>query len=273
MTAPTFRAALRRHPIDLAQATLLIAREVAYPDLDLYAELDILDALAAGARDTVSVTAPLLTRAAALSDYLFGELGFRGNRADYYDPRNSLLNDVLERRLGIPITLAIVYIAIAQQLDIPAAGVGMPGHFIICINTPNLTMWLDPFNRGYVLTRDDCERLVRRTTDIAEQFRDEWLEPVTPEEIITRLLNNLRLIYMQQEQWEPACSVLRRMRMVRPQSPIYWRELGVVYQQLGKSHLAAHALNEYLQHSLNAPDAEHIQKNLRLLLDQITRSN
>ncbi len=181
--------------IDLAQMALLIAA-AEYPDLDVKEELRALDSLAAGASRSLGQERDPLARANALSEYLFDEVGFRGNREDYYDPRNSFLNEVLSRRLGIPITLSLVYIEVGQRLGVPLVGVGMPGHFMVRISSGQEGLVIDPFHRGILLSEQECAQRLQEVAGAAVPWDRSYLAPVSNRELIERVLLNMRGIYM-----------------------------------------------------------------------------
>src|SRR4051794_30579999 len=167
--------------IPLDEAALLIAAH-AYPDLDVAAERGRLDALAARCPgDELDV----------LLEYLFGELGFTGNRHEYYDPRNSFLNEVVDRRLGIPITLAVVTMEVGRRIGVPLLGVGMPGHFLVRYGP----VVIDPFTGGRRLSEDDCRNLLAATGGV--ELDQSFLAPVGTRAILARMLANLKQVYLQ----------------------------------------------------------------------------
>src|SRR2546427_11095820 len=144
--------------IDLGHASLLIAREE-YPDLDVHGYLERLDEMAREIRGRMKGTEGAKSQIAHLNRLLFEEMGFRGNREEYYDPRNSFLNDVLDRRIGIPITLAVLYVAIGERAGLPVRGVGMPGHFLVkYAPATSGEIFIDAFN-GRTLTREECAKM------------------------------------------------------------------------------------------------------------------
>ncbi|MCP4424043.1 MAG: tetratricopeptide repeat protein [Chloroflexi bacterium] len=267
----TFREEIQQASIDLPRAALKLAREVAYSDLDVAGYLARLDDLVELAGTAVSPHDPILTQADALADFLFRQQGFRGNLLLYFDPRNSFLNAVLDRRYGIPITLSLLYVTIAGRLGLPAYGVGLPGHFIVSVRAAGQDYYFDPFHEGKRLTMQDCARLVRETTGY--EFREEWLTPTEPIVVLTRMLNNLRNVYVQGQQWEEATAVIERLILVQPDDPQHLRDLGFVHYQNGVPHLAAHYLDAYLQAQPNAPDADSIQHNVGQAINAWARLN
>lgn len=260
MREVTFSQELQKPVIDLPRAGLLFARELAYPDLDVAAYLARLEELAAQARSSLPASGP---SAAALASFLFEELAFRGNASAYDDPRNSFLNEVLERRLGIPITLSVVYLSVARRLQIDAYGIGLPGHFIVGVREGVDEILLDPFHEGVRLTLADCERLVRQTTGYTGSLKPAWLRPAVPRAILTRMLNNLRIVYVRREQWEQALAVIERLQQVQPESADHLRDLGLIHYQQGELYEAARYLEAYMEQAPETAEAAAIRQNLQ----------
>ena len=205
--------------IDLAQMALLIAA-AEYPDLDVKEELRALDSLAAAASRSLGQEEDPLARANALSEYLFDEVGFRGNREDYYDPRNSFLNEVLSRRLGIPITLSLVYIEVGKRLGVPLVGVGMPGHFMVRISSGQEDLVIDPFHRGILLSEKECAQRLQEVAGAAVPWDRSYLAPVSNRELIERVLLNLRGIYMRRHDQPRAVRATEWLLTLQTQSPL-----------------------------------------------------
>jgi regulator of sirC expression with transglutaminase-like and TPR domain len=201
--------------LDLAQAALLIA-EPEYPGLDIPRYLEQLDQLGEQARLRLEERAPTsdppLRRVTRM---LHDELGFAGNSGDYYDPRNSFLNEVLERRTGIPITLAVVILEVARRAGITAHGVGFPGHFLVRTAGPNGPLFLDPFS-GRLCSRDDLRELHRQATGEERDPDPRLLEPVPKRLILLRMLNNLRGIYTAGADNDRLRGVLERIQLLSP---------------------------------------------------------
>lgn len=256
-----------------ARANLLFTREIAYPKLKPSLPLSQLDDLTEAAARAVGSQPAAPRRALALAEFLFEKLGFRGNRAEYTDPRNSYLNEVLTRRLGIPISLSVVYLHVGQALGLPVQGIGLPGHFIVAIQSPGQPTYLDPFNGGLMLTRDDCLRLVSQATGYQGSFNPRWLAPTPPRDIVARMLNNLRSFYTQMEDWPLAIRVLQRLRELQPDEPGHLRDLGMVYYKDGSLRRAAECLNEYLALAPNASDIDAVRQSRNLLWDELSQLN
>jgi regulator of sirC expression with transglutaminase-like and TPR domain len=218
-------ASLLRRPdaqIPLDEAALVIAAH-AQVGLDIDEELVAIDELAAGVRD------PTLT---GVVRHLFRDLGFAGNTEAYYDPRNSFLNEVVRRRLGIPITLAIVMMEVARRHSVPLAGVGMPGHFLVR-DKVDPSVFIDAFDRGRQLDAGGCARLFRRVHGSGARLDPSFLDPVDRATIITRVLGNLRSIYAQQGDGPSLAWVLRLRTHVPGAGPTELAELGEVLGAVG----------------------------------------
>lgn len=269
----TFAKMMQRPSPNLAHTALLLARELAYPSLEIDKYLHQLDDLADQAAKRVRLKDSTAVRAELLSEFLFKEEQFRGNTAVYDDPRNSYLNEVLERRLGIPLTLSLLYLAVAERLHLPAFGVGLPGHFIVGVDVHGDTLYFDPFHGGGRLSAGDCARLVELTVGYTGAFQPSWLTAVSPHDIFNRMLNNLRIIFTQRHQWPEAIAVVERMRQIQPDNPHHLRELGVIYYQQGEMRQAATLLDAYLHKEPDATDAQTIRQGIAQALDRWARQN
>lgn len=268
----TFQDEIHQEPIHLPRAALRFARELAYPGLEVEAYLDRLDRLAETGRQACTPDGSPRERAEALADFLFDRSGFQGNVKDYNDPRNSYVNEVLDRRLGIPISLSVIYVYVARRLGLAAYGIGLPGHFIVGVDDPQGPVYLDPFHGGQRLAEQDCANLVL-LTGTNQVFQKEWLEPTPTRDILARMLNNLRNIYIQEEDWGKAAPVVERLRMIHPQSPEFSRDLGLFYHRSGSLQRAIDLYSEYLTRSPQSPDAEQIRRNLHSAVQSLARLN
>jgi regulator of sirC expression with transglutaminase-like and TPR domain len=216
--------------LDLAEAALLIARD-AYPSLSIASYVGRLDALSRDARKRLGRPRGHRTVIERLNRFLFEELGFRGNTEDYYDPRNSYLNEVLDRRIGIPITLSVIYMEVGRRLGYQIDGVGLPGHFIVRLAGRD-ELFIDPFNRGDILDREDCVEKVRRLFGSPIEDSPELLAVATKSQIITRMLNNLKAIYLRQELFERALPVVDKILILDPDNPQERRDRALVLLRL-----------------------------------------
>ena len=201
--------------LDLGRAALFIAGE-AYPGLDILRYVAKLEAMAAAVRPGVTTTDAPILKIAHLNTYLFEEWGFRGNTQEYYDPRNSFLNDVIDRRLGIPITLSVVYMEVGRRVGMPLQGVGMPGHFIMKYADPEEDIYIDPFSKGRILSREACEELLQDVYGEPVPFHETFLAPVSKKQILSRMLMNLKAIYIHTKDYLKALSVVERQLIIQP---------------------------------------------------------
>jgi regulator of sirC expression with transglutaminase-like and TPR domain len=203
--------------LDLVRAALLIA-EPEYPGLDVAAYVEELDRLGSVAAARVRA-APARPPLANVIRYLYEELGFHGNTGDYYDPRNSFLNEVLDRRTGIPISLALVLTEICRRAGIEARGVSFPGHFLVRVEVDSDAMFIDPFD-GRLLDRRQMAELHQRATGEEGPIDPRVLAPATKRQVLARILNNLRNIYERAGDRDRLLGVLARMQVLRPDDEI-----------------------------------------------------
>jgi regulator of sirC expression with transglutaminase-like and TPR domain len=193
--------------IDLAKAALHIA-QIEYPDLDIAKYLDRLETMAGEVAAKLPTDRYPLKVIQTIGSYLYEDLNFRGNERDYYNPRNSFLNDVLDLRTGIPITLSLVYLEIAKRIDFPMVGIGMPGHFIIRPNFPDAGVFVDAFDLGKILFAEDCrQKLMNLYQQDIPFLPPEMLQPVTNRQILFRMLNNLQAVYLNQPNFDRAFAI------------------------------------------------------------------
>jgi regulator of sirC expression with transglutaminase-like and TPR domain len=256
----------------LAEAALWIAAEE-YPDLDVSLWLGRLDALGVRAREVITEDLDADGAAAALNRLLFEDYGLRGNEADYYDPKNSFLNEVLERRLGIPITLSLVYMAVGARAGVTIHGIGLPGHFVVSLERAGAMRLLDPFHGGRSLVVEDCRRLVERLSDGRLRFEPGHLSAVTPREILTRMLRNLKGAYLALGDWRRAHGAVDRLLLLAPEALDEGRDRGDLAARLGDTAGAIRDWETYLRRSPGAPDAERVRHRLRALRQALGRLN
>jgi regulator of sirC expression with transglutaminase-like and TPR domain len=267
MTLETFAHAVRREDpeIDLARACLMIAQD-AYPSLDVERYVGDIERLGHRLGERVPQFASAEERIVALNELLFAELGFRGNIDEYYDPRNSYLNDVLERRTGIPITLSVLYMEVGRRAGLALEGVSFPGHFLVRARIRGGVVVLDPFSGGAPQSEDELRQRLQRVIPAAaadvpasELPLDQFLEPATKRQILARMLRNLKAIHQQSDKPEPLLAVLNRMLVIAPESTSDLRDRGYVYQRLECWQPALKDLTEYLEREPDAPDLEDVR--------------
>lgn len=244
-------------PLDLAEIALLLARDE-FPFLDVEANLNELTAMAHEVRPYLR--GHLAHQIQGLCRYLFHEMGFRGNPRDYYDPRNSYFNVVLERRQGIPIALSAVTIAVGQRAGLTIAGVGLPGHFIVKATDPEQEILVDPFHGGRVLSLTDCANLVRQATGLPFEASAVALEPTPLGAIVQRMLGNLKAIYYKAQDWPRSIRTMERLRQLQPEDAVLRRDLGACYVRVGQPAKAIDHLRRYLDVAQDADDVEKIRR-------------
>ncbi|HEY9801399.1 MAG TPA: SirB1 family protein [Leptolyngbyaceae cyanobacterium] len=245
--------------IDLARAALYIAQEE-YPRLDTEEYLNALDTMAMEIEERLPSSRYPLRVIQGINQYLYDDLGFAGNQEDYYDPRNSFLNDVIDRRVGIPITLALVYLEIAQRIDFPMEGVGLPGHFLIRPAISDMEIFVDAFNRGEVLFAQDCQDKLNQMFQQSVTLRPEFLAKVSKRQFLARMLTNLKYIYLRKQEVEKSLSVVERILLLFPEASSELRDRGLLYYQLGYYPQATNDLETYLANVPNAEDAATIRR-------------
>jgi regulator of sirC expression with transglutaminase-like and TPR domain len=258
--------------VDLAEAALLVAAEE-YEGLDVRSYLLRLDEMGADLRQRLD-DEPRPERAImALNRYLFQEQGFRGNAEQYYDARNSYLNDVIDRRTGIPITLSAVFMEVARRAGLEVEGVGLPGHFVVRVLTPARPLLVDPFHGGTLLTEKDCQDRLDRIFNGKVKLEAEMLRPCRRKEMLERILRNLKAIYLRDQDQDRALRVVDLLVRIQPGSAEDLRDRGVLYAALDCYGLAARDLESYLALAPRAKDAEDLQARVALLRQQAARLN
>ncbi len=247
------------HAIDLAEAALLIAAE-AYPDLDVPAYIHQLDALAGEARCAITTAGGGAQAVAQLNHFLFAEKRFVGNQKDYYDRRNSFLNEVLDRRTGIPLTLTLVYMEVARRVGLRVEGVSFPGHFLAKYVGDDEII-IDAFF-GRVLTEEQCEERLQAVLGPGAVFEPRYLEAAGPKDILVRMLRNLKHIYLNAAEYEQALACCDRVLLLSPDLPHELRDRGLVYQQLECYGAAVSDLERFLRLAPSDDSADTIREEL-----------
>ena len=246
----------------LLEAAASLAQDE-YPELDVQQVLGDVDQLLARLRRRLPADAAPLQRLRALNQFFFHDLSFGGNVNDYYDPDNSYLNAVLRTRRGIPISLAVLWLELAQGLNLQARGVGFPGHFMLKVTMPKGQVVIDPFT-GRSLSREELsERLepYKRSSGLVGEFDVPlglYLQPAAPREIIARMLRNLKEIHHTQEDWQRAIAVQDRLVVLLPEAWSEYRDRGLAHAGQGNNALAVRDLETYLTHAEDALDIDVI---------------
>jgi regulator of sirC expression with transglutaminase-like and TPR domain len=261
--------------INLAEAALVIASEE-YVDLDIAAYLariaDMATALKRRLRPDISAADTII----ALNRYLYEEQGYAGNTESFYDPRNSFLNDVLDRRRGIPITLALVYIEVGRRIGLPLFGISFPAHFLVKCVLREGTVVLDPYARGVSLGFDDLmQRLkgLQPGTEPSKSALAAMLVAASNKEILVRMLRNLKAIYMHRRQWQKALTATDRIIDVAPDAADDYRDRGMLYLNLECFRAALFDLQSYLKMMPDGRDAESVRMKVVELQNTTARLN
>ena len=257
MNFPAY-AAQPDEALDLLEGALLIATD-ARPGLDRSVVERRLEELASPLRALGVADLPLRARARALGDQLFVRAGFHGNTTDYHDPKNSFLDEVLTRRTGIPITLAVVYLEVARRAGVLASPVGFPGHFLVCLDAHAERVAIDPFAGGTVLDESGLAALLRRSGSRLS-YAPELIAPTPVRQVIARMLMNLRVIYAQRGELSRLLVVFDRLIDLLPSAAEERRDRGLLFGRLGAPDAALADLEHYLELSPQAADAAEVRQ-------------
>jgi len=253
----------------LAEAALLIAQDE-YPHLDIGAYLQRLDDLSREVGARLSPGAPPENIIATMNHLLFQEKGFAGNEKQYYDARNSFLNEVLDRKVGIPITLSIVYMEVGRRLGLSLEGVSFPGHFLVKLERQQGRIVVDPYSGGISLNEQELtNRLHQSYGDQLDVPLDRLLASAGKRQILTRLLHNLKAIYLHTEEFTKVLTVIDRILLISPNLPAELRDRGLIYERLECAQSALEDYRRYIEVEPNAPDAREIRSRM-INLQKIT---
>jgi regulator of sirC expression with transglutaminase-like and TPR domain len=256
---------LDARPFPMARAALLLAMDE-YPHLDLREYDSRLDGYAGRVREQLpGDCGDPRTRLAALRRVLFEEEGFHGNREQYYDVRNSYLNEVLDRKLGIPISLGVLLLGVGGRLGWPLEGVNFPNHFLVRYATPGEALALDPFHGGLILGEEELAERWRLHTEDEPPPIDRMLEPAPPRHVVLRMLNNIWMVHAEQQRFGLAALAVEKCLLLDPSSRSYGRRLCEYRLRAEDYPGAAAALEEYLDRFPGDPDTQLLRQQLRML--------
>ncbi|HEX8558661.1 MAG TPA: transglutaminase-like domain-containing protein [Pyrinomonadaceae bacterium] len=258
--------------IDLGRAALLIGAEEEPRRSDVERCLARLDEMGEQARARMAAAGG--SRVEALNRYLFGELGFAGNEADYYDPRNSMLHQVLGRRAGIPITLSVVYVEVGLRAGLRVEGVGLPGHFVVRAyeDEGGEGVLVDPFN-GRTTDRDECQSRLDLIYEGRLALSDEHLRAVGARGVLARMLGNLKAVYVRAQLIRRALAAVERLLLLAPRDLEERRDRGVLLAQLGRLAEAVADTQTYLDLAPHAPDADAVREQLKKMQTRLAMLN
>jgi regulator of sirC expression with transglutaminase-like and TPR domain len=260
-----FRAALKNDRAVTLDVAVLDLATIEYPGLEPGPYLALLDEMAAAVEACVGPARDGARFIAAANYILFERFGFRGNQDEYYDPRNSCLNHVLDRKLGIPITLSVVYMEVARRLRMPVFGVGLPGHFLVQYDDDEYRTFIDPFHGGRLLGADDCRALAKDIAGVDLASDSSILKPVSDQYILARMLNNLRSVYHRAQAHRKLIAVLDLLLEAYPSEAEYYRHRAVARVHARELLAAGHDFRKYLELSPESPDREEIRKQIEAI--------
>ena len=264
-----FRAAVDRpeEAVDLGYAALTIGLSV-NPHLDIPAYLQRIDQLAREVADRRDPAGDVYHSLAALNHVLFRQHGFDGNRDDYYDPRNSFLSEVLDRKIGIPITLCVLYMEVARRISVPVDGIGFPGHFLVKCSAGEEAIFIDPFHRGEIKITEDLGQMLEKLYGRKVALRPQFLEAAGKKQILKRMLVNLKAIYLRNNSVGEALSIFDHLIILDPAGAEEIRDRGSLYLHMGCFRQAREDFDAYLRLAPNAHDAEMVREQIASLEKQ-----
>ena len=249
--------------INLAKSALYIAQIIQEVELSISSYLQALDLMAETIKERLQESFYPLKIINSINQHLYHELNYRGNASNYYDTRNSFLNQVIDRRIGIPITLSLVYLEIARRLDFPMVGIAMPGHFLIRPEFEDVGIFVDAFNRGEIIFKQDCEQKFQEIFQKQLSLEPWLLSPVTNKHFLERMLTNLKYIYINNRTLAEALKIIELILMIFPNHPRELRDRGLIYYDLGNSDQACQDLELYLEIHPYAEDEKIIRSLIR----------
>lgn len=267
--AKLLKAALETQRLDLAA---LSVAALEYPELNETEYLEQLDGFAQRVRELLPPQPTLLQQIQALKRVLADEEGFRGNSTKYHAPENSFLNRVLERKVGLPIALAVLYLEVARRAGIKLFGVNFPGHFLIAGESSAGKLVVDPFHGGTVLTPDGCADLLKEMAP-AMKFQAEMITPAALQTIVSRMLNNLKRVYLETNDNERALRAVSLLLVIQPKSPADLRVRAHVLCALGAFKAALKDVERCLEISPDAPDKEGLEMARKALREKVDTLN
>ena len=227
----------------------LCASTLEYPQLDISLEVKSLEELATVAHRRLAMEKGNLAKINILSEYLFDEVGFSGNRVDYYNPKNSYLHLVLARRMGIPLLLSILYMDVAYKVGIKCLGIGSPGHFLVAAPVEDEWVYIDAFNKGVIMEEVETKAFLTEILPKDQSWQEVFLDPVSNREIVSRIYRNLKHVYITSNQLEKAYSMIDLLVWLQPDDVDEVRDRGILGVQLGMSDQSLIDLKRYMSHN------------------------
>lgn len=273
MSELTFGEELEQDLINVPRASLRLAKEISYPDLEIPKYLEQIEDLTLRAAQIINPKKSFRMQAKALSEFLFTAEGFQGNFKDGLNPKNCYLNELLDRKLGLEIPLSILYADIAQRLEIPITWVDLPGHFIVRVENPKKAYFIDPSIDGFELSIKECKEWASMEFVDKVPFEPQWLEPITPKHALICHLENLfyRLDYKNDK--HKIKKVLEYLVPLRPEKPFFMYCYGSVLSQLGERRKAIEAYEAYLLRETDPEETVFARLFLQAEIKDLARKN
>jgi regulator of sirC expression with transglutaminase-like and TPR domain len=257
-------ASLEESVFPLDRAALSLGLEE-YPGLNIEDYLYRLDTLAARVDVLIGQDRSSASILGGLNEVLFVQEGLKGNKEDYYDPRNSFLNEVLDRKIGIPISLSVVFMEVARRIGCLIEGVGLPGHFLVKQTEGDRETVIDVFNRGKIVSLDDCQELLDQIYGGSVSIQPTFLQPMGKKAIVSRMLFNLKAIYYQREEYYKALAMVERILLLNPGTASEIRDRGLLYMQTSLFSKALSDLEYYLANTAAPEDRTSIESHIKTL--------
>lgn len=274
MESKTYFEKMMKQPeeqIHLAEAALYIARDE-YPAIDISGYLAQLKEWGTLLKRE-STKKPASSRLDLLNDLLFQKMQFSGNIDNYYDPKNSFLNDVIDSRKGIPISLSVIYLELAWSLGLDATGVGFPGHFLVRVNHRGSIVYVDAFYKGRMMTAEECAEFWKDISEGEVEFHSSFLSQLNKHQILIRMLRNLKGIYLEQKNYKKLIRVMDKLVVMNPHLPEEVRDRGIIHYQIQAFRLALKDFEGYLSVASEAEDAGVIHQYVEVLREYSTHLN
>jgi len=253
---------------NLVEKCLKLSQILEYPDLDISKYIQKINEIGKNLSLEISNVDNPTYKISMLNEHLFQKYGFSGDTEDYYNPKNNFLNQVLEKKSGIPLTLSIIYSEIAKHIGLELRIVGFPSHVIVKYNEEIL---LDPFNKGKLLKLDDLEQILDRSFDGQVDFYPEFLDEISTDKILIRMLRNLKNSYGQSFAYEKAMRCTNMILSLEPNSPEEIRDKGILEDRFSNHDLALEFLEKYLEQFPEAEDADFILELIRNIRNKINQ--
>ena len=253
---------------NLVEKCLKLSQVLEYPDLNISEYIQKINDIGQSLKMNITNVDNPTYRISVLNEYMFQQYGFKGDTEDYYNPKNNFLNEVLEKKSGIPITLSIIYSEVAKHIGLDLRIVGFPSHVIVKYNEEII---LDPFNGGRLLKIDDLKEILDRNYDGQVEFLPEFLNEINEEKILIRLIRNLKNSYVQSYSYEKAMRCTKMILGIDPNSPEEIRDKGILEERFLNHDSALQLLNQYLEMAPNAEDADFVLDLIKSIREKVNQ--